>query len=212
MRAADAVTLIRVLVVAAVAYLILLKFNPIAITIIIAVAVAMDAIDGYFAVREASRGKIGFMMYLKAVSGDKKLSALVHSYKKQLPKISKYGARMDVAGDRAAEYILWITYAIAGIVPLFVIIIVVMRHSFVDAVMAARGTSSKMKTKFARTVYSSNLFRGGANVVKFLTFSYLAFVYSWGYPIWIGYVLIGVLVFYILLRGAAELYEAYHGE
>lgn len=209
MRSADAITLIRVGIILVVAYLILRAFNPILITALIGIAMLMDALDGYFAVREVSGGRVSLNMYASALLGDASASAKVKEYKEKVKRVSKYGARMDVAGDRAVEYILWITYTFVGVLPLFVIFIIVIRHSFVDAVMASRGTSSKMKTKFARVVYSSNLFRGGINVVKFLTFSYLAFAYIWGYPIAIGYALTAILVTYILIRGAAELYEAY---
>ena len=41
------------------------------------------------------------------------------------------------------------------------------------------------------------------------TFAYLPFVYISGYPIIVGYVLVTVLVAYIMLRGAAELYESF---
>jgi phosphatidylglycerophosphate synthase len=210
MRSADAVTFIRVGMIIAAAYLILIKFDPVLILLVIAAAMLLDAVDGYFAVREASRGKVGFMIYLNASLGDRHAASTVRRYKKAVASVSKFGARMDVAGDRAVEYILWITYTYVNVIPLFVIFIIVLRHSFVDAVMAARGTSSKMKTKFAKIVYSSNIWRGGINVVKFITFGYLAFAYVWGYPLWIGYLLTAILVLYILLRGAAEVYEAYH--
>ncbi len=209
MRSADAVTLIRVGIIVVVAYLVLTKFNPIIIAILIAIAMLLDAVDGYFAIREASAGKIGFGKYISAALGDKKAKQSVSNYKKKLASISKYGARIDVAGDRAVEYILWMVYVYTGVLPFLVIVIVVIRHSFVDAVMAARGTSSKMKTKFAQLVYSSNLGRGGINVVKFLTFAYLAFVYIWLYPDWIGHALAAILLIYIILRGIAEIYEAY---
>ncbi len=211
MRSADAATLFRVLLVVLVAYLILSKFNPIIITVIIGVAIALDALDGFLAIRESSRGRLGLCTYVSALSGNEKSKSVVSKFKAGLKssKSSRFGPRIDVAGDRAAEYILWVTYAFAGVIPLFVLFIVIIRHSFVDAVMAAKGTSSKMKTRFAQIIYSSNLWRGGINVVKFLTFSYLAFVYSWGYPVIIGYAFVTILVAYILLRGAAELYEAY---
>jgi phosphatidylglycerophosphate synthase len=209
MRSADAVTVLRVLLIVAAAYLVVLKYSPVLITLIIAVAMSMDAIDGYMAIREASRGTVTLPMYLSSLIGNKNSKGIVKKFKSKLSKSSKFGARIDVAGDRAVEYILWATYTYLNVLPLFVIIIVIIRHSFVDAVMAARGTSSKMKTKFAAVVYSSNLWRGGINVVKFASFSYLAFAYVLGYPIWIGYALVAVLVAYILLRGAAEIYEAY---
>lgn len=209
MRFADATTLIRVLLVVFVAYLILGKFNPIAIIILIAVAMLLDAADGFLAVREVSNGVITLSTYIKSVVGNKGAIQKVRGFKEKLAKTAKFGPRIDVAGDRAVEYILWTVYTVVGVIPIFVLFIVIIRHSFVDAFMAAKGTSSKMKTRFARVIYSSNLWRGGINVVKFLAFSYMSLVYIWSYPAWIGYVLVTVLVSYILLRGAAELYEAY---
>lgn len=192
-----------------VAYLILGKYSPVVIITLIAVAMLLDAVDGFFAVNEASNGAVGASVYIRSVLGDKGSAHTVQGFKKRLSKAAKFGPRIDVAGDRAVEYILWVVYTVAGVIPIFVLFIVIIRHSFVDAFMAAKGTSSKMKTRFARVIYSSNLWRGGINVVKFLTFSYLSLVYIWSYPEWIGYVLVAILVSYILLRGAAELYEAY---
>ncbi len=209
MRSADATTLVRVLLIVFVAYLVLAKFNPIAIIILIAIALLLDAVDGFFAVNEASNGVVGFATYIRSLMGNRRSMKTVKRFKEKLSNTAKFGPRIDVAGDRAVEYILWVVYTVAGVVPLFVVFIVIIRHSFVDAFMAAKGTSSKMKTKFARMVYSSNIGRGGINVVKFLTFSYLALVYISAYPAWIGYVLVTILVVYILLRGAAELCEAY---
>jgi len=211
MRSADAVTLIRVALIVLVAYLIMSKFSPVAIIPLIAVAMLLDAVDGYFAVNESSRGKVGFGTYLRSLAGDQKARGLVKEFREKKSNGSRFGARIDVAGDRAVEYILWAVYTVVGVLPFFVIVVVIIRHSFVDAVMAAKGTSSKMKTKFAQVIYSSNIFRGGINVVKFITFAYLALVYISGYPLWIGYVLVAILVAYIMLRGAAELYEAYNG-
>lgn len=209
MRTADATTLLRVLLIVLVAYLILVQYDPIVIILFIAAAMAMDALDGFFAVNEVSKGKIGIVSYLGALGGDEDAKLTVRKAKQSLSKTSKFGQRIDVAGDRAVEYILWAVYTYVNVVPLFVFFIVIIRHSFVDAFMASKGTSAKMKTKFARIVYSSNLWRGGINVVKFLAFSYLSLVYIWAYPAWIGYVLVAILVAYILLRGAAEIYEAY---
>ncbi|MCL5413283.1 MAG: hypothetical protein M1569_02665, partial [Candidatus Marsarchaeota archaeon] len=201
--------LFRVLLIVVVAYLILLKSSPIIITVIIAAAISLDAFDGYLAIRESSKGRISLGIYASALMGNKASRAEVARFKGKTNGSSRFGPRIDVAGDRAAEYILWATYTYLAVIPVFVIFIVIIRHSFVDAVMAAKGTSSKMKTRFAQVIYSSNLWRGGINVVKFLTFSYLAFAYIWGYPMVIGYVLVAILVLYILVRGAAELHEAY---
>ncbi|MDE1828074.1 MAG: CDP-alcohol phosphatidyltransferase family protein [Candidatus Micrarchaeota archaeon] len=121
---------------------------------------------------------------------------------------SKFGPRLDVAGDRVTEYVFWIVFVVLNIVPLFVLFIIVMRHSFVDAFMAGKGTSSKMRTGFARQIYASDLFRGGIGVVKAVVFSYLTLVYLAGWNAQIGNLLVAFLVLYILVRGAAEIYES----
>ncbi|MDE1761798.1 MAG: CDP-alcohol phosphatidyltransferase family protein [Candidatus Micrarchaeota archaeon] len=123
-------------------------------------------------------------------------------------KKSKFGPRLDVAGDRVTEYVFWIVFVVLNIVPIFILFIIVLRHSFVDAFMASKGTSSKMKTGFARRIYASDLFRGGIGVVKAVTFSYLTLVYLASWPLWIGYALVAILVVYILVRGIAEIYES----
>ena len=208
MRAADAVTYFRVALVIVVVYLVIARINPILIALLIAFAMILDAADGYAAVWEGSRGKISLVQYVKASAGDSRYAKAVKEIKLKLAKTAKYGPRIDVAGDRVVEYALWIAYTYVMVIPLYVLLVIVIRHSFVDALMASKGTSSKMKTRFARAVYSSSIGRGGINVVKFAAFSYLAFVYVWGYPAVIGYVLVAALVAYILLRGAAEVYEA----
>ncbi len=106
------------------------------------------------------------------------------------------------------EYVFWIVFVYINIVPLFVLFLIVLRHSFVDALMGAKGTSSKMHSAFAKWVYSSPIGRGGINVVKCVTFAYLALVYIAGWPIIIGWAFVTILVAYIMLRGAAEIHES----
>jgi len=208
MRSADAATMFRVLLAVAVVYLVLVKFNPWLIFLVILIERVTDALDGYFARREASRGRLGFARYVQgAVFGNIKARVDIARYNSAVQKSAPHGARMDIAGDRAVEYIFWALYSVLGLVPLFVFIIVIVRHTFVDALMASKGTASRMRSRFARVVYSSNFGRFMVNVPKVAAFSYLAFVYIYGWPLWIGYVLVGILVGWILLRGAAEVYE-----
>jgi phosphatidylglycerophosphate synthase len=210
MRSADAITLFRTLLVFPIAYAILARFDPFITIFFIAVMILLDVADGYAAVNETSSGKIGLIEYIRAVSGNKKAKEKVSKYKSLIKKQSIYGARMDIAGDRVTEYVFWIVFTYVNIVPLWVLFLIVLRHSFVDAVMGAKGTSSKMKSGFAKLVYSSPLGRGGIGIVKFVTFSYLVLVYVSGYPVVVGYVLIAILFGYIMLRGIAELYEAFY--
>lgn len=212
MRSADATTLVRTALAILVVYLIIVKFNPIATILLIALVMALDGIDGYFAVAEESRGAIGFSTYLSAAMGNKPAKSRVYEVKQRIAKSSPHGPRMDIAGDRVVEYSLWMVFTYVHILPIFVILIVLIRHSFVDALMAAKGTSSKMKTRLGKALYSSNMARGGINVVKFVTFSYLVLAYVWNYPIIIGYVLTAILVIYILARGVAEVSESMNTE
>ncbi len=209
MRSADATTLARVAMVIVAAYMIILKFYvPLAI-LVIATAMILDGLDGFLAVMEQSKGRVGIILYFRAALGNPIYKNKVQKLKHGISSSAPYGARMDIAGDRVVEYTLWATFVYLHILPLWILLIVFVRHSFVDAVMGSKGTSYKMKTGIAAKVYSSNIARGGINVVKFLAFSYLALVYAYGYPIVVGYVLISILLFYILLRGAAELYESF---
>ncbi len=208
MRSADAVTLSRIPLAMLIVYLILVKFNPLIIILLIAIVMALDGLDGYFAVKEESKGSVTFTSYLRAAFGDLAEKKQVGKIKERIKEAAPHGARMDVAGDRAIEYSFWIVFTYVHILPIYVLLIIVIRHSFVDALMASKGTSSKMKTAFARMMYSSNIARGGVNVVKFATFSYLVLMYVSNYPSIIGYALTTILVIYILLRGAAEIYES----
>lgn len=209
MRSADAATLFRVFLAVAVVYLVLIKFDPWVIFLIILAERVTDALDGYFARLEASRGKLGFFRYVQgAVFGNIKARVDIAKYNSTMQKSAPHGARMDIAGDRAVEYIFWALYSVLGLVPLFVFIIVIVRHTFVDALMGSRGTASRMRSRFARVVYASNFGRFMINVPKVAAFSYLAFVYIYGWPLFIGYALVALLVGWILLRGAAEIYEA----
>lgn len=207
MRSADAATVFRVLLVFFSIYLIILKINPLLIVLLLAIAFMLDGIDGYLAVRDESKGKLSLKEYIMAISGNVEARKKVKKIKEAISISFPYGPRMDIAGDRAVEYSLWAIFVYLNVLPFFVILIVIFRHSFVDAIMGVKGTSNKMKTKFARVVYSSNIGRGGVNVVKVLTFSYLVFVYISGFPIIYGYILTTILLIYIILRGSAEIYE-----
>jgi phosphatidylglycerophosphate synthase len=208
MRSSDIATISRVVLAVVIVYMIFLKVNPWATIALISVAFLSDAVDGYLAVREESKGSISFGYYLSAALGDKVAKAKLKPIKERIAKHVPYGPRMDVAGDRVMEFSFWITFTYLDIIPVIVFLLVVIRHAFADALMAGRGTSSKMKSKLAAAIYSSNLGRGGINIIKFLAYAYLVLVYVSGYPVDIGYALVAILFTYIMVRGAAEIYES----
>src|SRR5208283_1437421 len=132
MNRADAITLFRTALVFVIVYMVLAKISEWVIIPTMAVMFGLDWVNGYIAKLDIRRGR----------------------------KPSWYGPRLDVAGDRITEYALWMLFAFLGIVPLIILLLVVVRHSFADALMGARGTSSKMKTKMAKVLYASDLHRG----------------------------------------------------
>ncbi|EQD32042.1 hypothetical protein B1B_17854, partial [mine drainage metagenome] len=151
--------------------------------------------------------KIGLFEYINYLKGGKS-SKKIAKIKSKVSKRAPWGPRMDVGGDRAVEYTLWAAFTFLHIIPLYVILVVIFVHSFADAAMAARGTSSNIKTRFGRIVYSSNLSRAWANIIKFLGFGYLILMYTLGYPALFGYILVALLVSTITIRGASEIYES----
>jgi len=207
MRSADIATLARTAMIFLIAYLVVIKFYPIATILIFAIALAVDGVDGYLAVNESSMGAIGVTEYIKSSLGNEKYKKKVKEAKLKTSKLAPYAPRFDVAADRIAEYSMWVLFLYLHIVPLFVLFIIIARHSIVDSLMGVKGTSSKMKRPIARALYSSNASRALANILKFVTFSYLVLQYVWSYPVLIGNVLVGVLVAFIVLRGISEALE-----
>jgi phosphatidylglycerophosphate synthase len=208
MRAADLTTFTRVGIILIVAYLILVGFNPFVSIILFAVALLLDAVDGYLAILESSEGKITPGRYVSGLLGDAQIIKEIRAARLKTAKLAPYGPRLDIIGDRITEYILWILFAYVHVVPLFVLFIIVMRNCAADGLMGLKGTSSKMKTAFARIMYASAPSRAVANILKFLTFSYLMLQYVAGYPAIIGEMLVAILVIFSVVRGASEIYEA----
>lgn len=209
MRFADAATIFRTALILLVVYLVIIRYDPAVTIAVFVIATLLDAFDGYLAVMQTSRGKVGLAEYFRAtVMNDAKARKKVLLYKSKAGKEARFGPRIDVAGDRVAEYSMWIVFTYLGIIPIALLLAVVIRHSFADALMGARGTSGKMKSRFARLAYSSNFSRAGINVVKILGFAYLILMYVSGYPAIIGYALVGILFTFIMVRGAAEIYES----
>lgn len=208
MRSADLATFVRVGIIFAVVYLILVGFNPFVSIILFAIALVLDGADGYMAVLEASGGKLTLGKYIQGLTEDSKLKAAIKEAKLKASKIAPYGPRLDIIGDRITEYAFWILFTYVHIVPLFVFFIVMVRNCAADGLMGLKGTSGKMKTRFAQVMYASAPSRAAANILKFITFGYLILEYVAKYPTIIGQALIAVLVIFMVVRGASEIYEA----
>ena len=208
MRKADIATAVRLALVPLIVYSVILRLSPIVPVALFITALALDGVDGFFALNEASNGAIGIGTYLRYALGNDAAARLVSRYKPKLVKEAGYGPRIDVAGDRIVEYSLWMLFIYLRVLPFFVILIVMAVHSVADALMGRRGTSSRIKTRFARLVYASKSSRLIANVLKALTFSYLMLVYISGWNLQVGYALSALLVMFVTLRGVAEIRES----
>lgn len=217
MRSSDAATIARVGLAFAIVYLIIERIVPWFDVLLLTIAYLTDWVDGYLAVREESKGRVSFSLYIRAALGNAGAKAKISPIKAGISKHAPHGPRMDVAGDRVIEYAFWLAFIyvffsaigmVAGAIAIFLVLLVVTRHAFADALMGARGTSSKMQTRFAKIFYTSNASRGLINAVKFLAFAYLVLFYVLNYPAYIEYVLVALLFLIIMLRGAAEIYES----
>ncbi len=207
MRSADQTTIIRTVLIVIVLFLVIAKVNPVIEIFIFAAALVMDGVDGYLAVRESSSGRIGIGLYIDAIRGSNAAAKQVREAKAKTAKIAGYGPRLDIAADRITEMAFWGLFAFLHVIPFLLFVLMLVRHSVVDAFMGVKGTSSKMKRGIAKALYSSNWSRALANVLKFVTFSYLMIEYVSGYPQIIGTVLAWALAAFIVIRGAAEMYE-----
>lgn len=135
MRSADASTILRIGVMLLAIYLVLIKINPIVPIVLLALAFILDGVDGFLALSEISKGKVSLSMYLNYSLGEKTNAKKIKSFKESISKTAKHGPRFDVAADRIMEYSLWAVFTVVGIVPLFVLIIIIIRHSIADAML-----------------------------------------------------------------------------
>jgi len=96
-----------------------------------------------------------------------------------LNESSKFGAVLDILGDRVVENIYWIVFAVLGWIPVWVPLIVVTRGILTDGVRSialeqgftAFGSTTMMKTKLGHFLVASNFSRGSYAVTKALAFA-----------------------------------------
>src|SRR5271155_428072 len=138
MRSADQATILRIGIVMLILYLVIIKFNPIISILLLAFAFILDGVDGYLALRQQSKGKITASMYLNYSLGRKENAKAIKETKEGIEKTANYGPRFDIAADRITEYSFWALFTVLSIVPLFVLIIVIIRHSLADAFLGKK--------------------------------------------------------------------------
>lgn len=98
---------------------------------------------------------------------------------------SKFGALVDILGDRVVEITYWIVFVSFGWVPLWVAIVIAARGIVVDglrAVALERGLTAfgMMKSRIGKLLVSSRSSRAAYGIGKALAFSLLILVFTPG--------------------------------
>lgn len=141
---------------------------------------------------------IGLILFLDAVDG---------YVARRLNQTSDFGALFDIVGDRIIECIFWVYFAVVGLIPIWIPVIVIVRGFFTDGLRSAAfaqgktpfGENTMMSSKWTRALTSSRVSRSIYGIAKTITFLYLgglvAFKNSGIYPeLVIGMELAGVVL------------------
>jgi len=95
---------------------------------------------------------------------------------------SRFGALFDIAGDRIVENIFWIYFTVAGLISIWIPIIVISRGFLTDLLRTMAfsrgktpfGEKTMMDSAWAKVLVSSRLSRGLYASMKVIAFCYLA--------------------------------------
>jgi phosphatidylglycerophosphate synthase len=94
---------------------------------------------------------------------------------------SKFGAVLDILGDRIVENVYWIAFLALGWIPLWVPLVVVSRGIITDGLRSialeqgytAFGSSTMMQSKIGKFIVASNFCRFSYAVFKAIAFAFL---------------------------------------
>ena len=141
---------------------------------------------------------IGLILLLDAVDG---------YVARKLNQTSAFGALLDIVGDRIVECVFWVYFAVVGLVPFWIPVIVIARGFFTDGLRSAAfaqgktafGENSMMTSRWTRALTSSRASRSIYGISKAVAFVYLggviAFKNSGIYPeLVVGLELVGVIL------------------
>jgi len=135
---------------------------------------------------------------------------------------SKFGALLDILGDRIVENVYWIAFCALGFVPVWIPIVVVTRGLLTDGVRSlafekgytAFGSTTMMQGKIAKFIVASNFVRFTYAVCKAMAFALLIAAnipmeYQYKDVVTVvAYVCVYVAVFLCVLRGIPVLIES----
>lgn len=98
-----------------------------------------------------------------------------------LNQCSKFGAVLDILGDRIVENVYWISFAALGWIPLWIPLVVVARGIITDGLRSialeqgytAFGSETMMQTKLGKFIVASNFCRFTYAVCKAIAFAFM---------------------------------------
>ncbi len=96
---------------------------------------------------------------------------------------SLLGSVLDIAADRAVEYVLWVTFAHLQLIPVFMPLVVLVRGTFVDSIRSvapARGLKpfDLMRSRLGRFLVGSPWLRTPFGIAKATAFILLAWAHG----------------------------------
>lgn len=120
-------------------------------------------------VRWTAFGLTAFVIYSDALDG---------FLARKLNQVSKFGGKLDIAGDRVVEMAYWIAFAVLGWIPVWIPLLFLVRGNFVDVIrtqaseegFTAFGDKTMMQTGLGKFLVSSNFSRFTYAVAKALAF------------------------------------------
>jgi len=94
---------------------------------------------------------------------------------------SAFGALFDIVGDRIVECVFWVYFAVKGLIPLWIPVVVIARGFFTDGLRSAAfaqgktafGENTMMASGWTRALTSSRASRSIYGIAKTLAFLYL---------------------------------------
>lgn len=112
------------------------------------------------------------------------MDALDGTIARRLGVASDFGALLDITGDRIVENVYWIYFTVAGMVSIWVPVIVIARGFLTDTMRSVAfaegktpfGEKTMMRSALTRFLVSSRLSRGLYGVLKAVVFCHLGFI------------------------------------
>ena len=135
---------------------------------------------------------------------------------------SKFGAVLDILGDRVVENVYWITFCAIGWLPVWVPLVVVCRGIIVDGLRSvaleqgytAFGSSTMMQSKIGKFIVASNFCRFSYAIFKAIAFALLILAHMQAdytgkeLVTTIAYASAYIAVFFCVIRGIPVVIES----